>query len=89
MIITISILSVLVVIFGFTTFNLLIKNEKQEDILISYKLFFDKISESIKNSDEKIKKIDENGAFKSDDMVGFFFTNLKLIQNELNQFKIK
>ena len=34
--IVISILGVLVVVLGFTTFNLLRKNEKQEDILAGY-----------------------------------------------------
>ena len=34
--IIISILGVTVVILGFTTFNLLRKNEKQEDILTGY-----------------------------------------------------
>ena len=35
MIITIVILSVIVVVLGFTTINLLRKNEKQEDIRVS------------------------------------------------------
>ena len=53
--ITISVLSVLVVIFGFTTFNLLRKNEKQEDILdnqenvlAGYLDYLDKISRTMK-----------------------------------------
>ena len=36
MLTAIIILSVLVVILGYTTFNLLRKNEKQEDILAGY-----------------------------------------------------
>jgi hypothetical protein len=36
LIVVTCILSVLVVILGFTTFNLLRKNEKQEDILSEY-----------------------------------------------------
>ena len=35
-IILISILSALVVVLGFTTFNLMKKNEQQEDILVEY-----------------------------------------------------
>ena len=68
--ITISVLSVLVVIFGFTTFNLLRKNEKQEDILdnqenvlAGYLDYLDKISRTIEASDKKLKEIDRAGTF--------------------------
>jgi len=43
-IIIISVLSVLVVILGYTTFNLLRKNEKAEDIINSYYDFFNTFS---------------------------------------------
>ena len=54
--IVISILGVLVVALGFTTFNLLRKNEKQEDILTSYMEYLDQVSKTIEFSDEKMKK---------------------------------
>ena len=41
--IILTILGVLVVILGFTTFNLLRKNEKQEDILVEYLNYLDRI----------------------------------------------
>jgi hypothetical protein len=88
MIIAISILSVLVVILGFTTFNLLRKNEKAEDIIFSYKVYMDSINEAIYFTDKKLKEIDEKGMFKSDDEIGFFFTKIKEIQSILNQYKI-
>ena len=43
-------LSVLVVILGFTTLNLLRKNEKAEDILVGYLEYLDKISRVIESS---------------------------------------
>jgi hypothetical protein len=89
MILTIIILSILVVTLGFTTFNLLKKNEKQEDILASYLTYLNKISDIIEASDKKIREVDVKGSFESDDEVGFFFTNIKMIQDVLNQFKIK
>jgi hypothetical protein len=89
MILTIIILSILVVTLGFTTFNLLRKNERQEDILASYLTYLNKISDIIDASDKKINEVDVKGSFKSDDEVGFFFTNIKMIQDVLNQFKIK
>tara|TARA_R110001599_G_scaffold228353_1_gene427523 strand:- start:6967 stop:7242 length:276 start_codon:yes stop_codon:yes gene_type:complete len=89
MIITIIILSIIVVALGFTTINLLRKNEKQEDILLGYLKYLDNISRIIEVSDEKIKKIDIKGSFEGDDEVGFFFKNIKQIQEILNDFNIK
>jgi len=87
--IVITLLSVIVVILIFTTINLLRKNEKQEDILVEYMKYLDKISQVIKVSDEKLKKIDSLGRFESDDEVGFFFKGVKSIQEILNEFKIR
>jgi len=89
MITTIVILSIIVVVLGFTTINLLRKNEKQEDILIGYLKYLDNISRVIEVSDEKIKKIDIKGSFEGDDEIGYFFKTIKKIQNILNDFNIK
>jgi hypothetical protein len=87
-IVIISVLSVMVVILGFTTFNLLKKNEKQEDILTGYLTYLDQFNRVIEISDEKLKKIDEKGIFKSDDEIGFMFEQIKGLQNMLSQFRI-
>ena len=95
--ITLSIiLGILVVILGFTTFNLLKKTEKQEDIitlrdeiLISYQIYLNKVSDIIELSDKKLKEIDHKGSFESDDEIGFFFQSVKQLQETLNVFKIK
>ena len=79
----------MVVILGFTTFNLLKKTETAEDIVLNYLLYLDKISKVIEISDERLKKIDQKGTFKSDDEVGFFFEEIKQIQEILNDFKMK
>jgi len=89
MIITIIILSVIVVILGYTTYNLLRKNEKQEDILAGYLDYLDKLSRVIEVSDEKLKQIDARGTFESDDEVGFFFQQIKGLQDILNDFQLK
>lgn len=89
MIILTIILGIAVVVLGYTTFNLLRKNEKQEDILASYLTYLNKISDIIEMSDKKIHEIDIKGSFQSDDEIGFFFTNIKMIQDVLNQFRIK
>jgi hypothetical protein len=88
-IITISILSVLVVTLGYTTYNLLRKNEKQEDILTGYMVYLNKISDYIETTDKKLKEIDSKGTFESDDEIGFFFQQVKNIQTVLNSFNIK
>jgi hypothetical protein len=87
--IIISVLAVLVVILGFTTMNLLRKNERAEDIVVGYLIYLDKISKVIEAADEKLKKIDYNGSFESDDEVGFFFKQIQKIQGILNEFKLK
>ena len=74
---------------GYTTFNLLRKNETQEEILLSYLDYLNKISGIIDFSDQKMKEIDSKETFKSDDEIGFFFEQIKQIQDVLNQFKIK
>jgi len=89
MIVLVWILLVLVVVLSYTTFNLLRKNEKQEDILKGYMTYLNKFSDIIAFSDQKLKEVDAKGSFESDDEVGFFFQQLKAIQEILNQFNIK
>jgi hypothetical protein len=89
MILTIIILSILVVTLGFTTFNLLKKNEKQEDILSGYMTYLNKISDTIELAEKKMMEVDANGSFRSDDEVGFFFEQIKTIQTALGSFIIK
>ena len=83
------ILSLIVVVLGFTTINLLRKNERQEDILLGYLKYLDNISRVIEVSDDKIKKTDIKGSFEGDDEVGHFFKTIKQIQEVLNDFNIK
>jgi hypothetical protein len=82
-------LAVLVVILGFTTFNLLKKNEKAEDIVVGYVNYLDRLSRVIEISDKKIKELDYNGAFKTDDEVGSIFNGIKQIQEILNEFNVR
>ena len=86
--IIISILGCLVVILGFTTFNLLKKNEKQEDILAGYQNYLDSLSRIVEFADEKIKTIDSKGIFKTDDEVGFMYEEIKNLQKVLSNFRI-
>ena len=89
MILTIIILSVLVVVLGFTTFNLLKKNEKAEDVLVSYEKHINEIDEVIQFINKRVQEIDAKGTFSSDDEVGFFFERLKLLNELLKDYRLK
>jgi hypothetical protein len=83
------ILIILVVILGYTTINLLFKIEKQEDIISQQNIFFEEISDIINKSEIKLNEIDAKGIFKSDDEIGWFFNEIKKIQNNISHLRIK
>jgi len=87
--ILIYVLSVIVIVLTFTTWNLLKKQEKAEDIVAGYLDYLDQLSRVIEISDEKLSKIDTQGTFESDDEVGFFFQQIKDLQGILNEFQMK
>jgi uncharacterized membrane protein YukC len=89
LIITVCVLAILVVILGFTTFNLMKKQEKSEDILTGYLSYLDRLSRVIEISDKKLKEIDRAGMFEKDDDVGQIFQSIVEIQKILNEFNIR
>lgn len=89
-------LIILILILGYTTFNLLKKNEIYEDItsknsqiIDNYELYIKELSNLIKTIDVKLKEIDNKESFSSDDEIGFFFKEIKNIQEKLNNFQIQ
>ena len=62
--------------------NLLVKNEKLED-------FITKQSDAINECDKRLKQIDTKGIFYADDEIGWFFQEVKKIQDALNEFTLK
>ena len=89
MIYIIVILSLLVVVLGYTTFNLLKKNEKAEDAIISYQEYINGLGSTVEFMTKRIDEIDSRGTFKSDDEVGFFFERLKMLNEMLKPYNIK
>jgi hypothetical protein len=96
MIYIISILSILVVVLGFTTFNLLRKVEQSEDELkrrqdaiISYQEYINGLGSTVEFMTKRIKEIDAKGTFNSDDEVGFFFERLKMLNDMLRPYDVK
>ena len=86
--IVIGILSLGCITLGFTTYNLLRKVEKIEDVVIRYDRFISEYSKQLDNTDKRLNEIDEKGIFKSDDEIGWFFKQLKRLQNDVSRFKI-
>jgi hypothetical protein len=96
MIYIISLLSLLVVVLGFTTFNLLRKVEQGEDELkrrqeaiISYQEYINGLGSTVEFMTKRIDEIDSRGTFKSDDEVGFFFERLKMLNEMLKPYNVK
>mgnify|MGYP003646513090 FL=1 len=89
LIIAVCTLSVLSIILGWTTYNLMKKQEKSEDILLGYMEYLDKFSRVIEISNKKLKEVDNKGIFEKDDDVGVIFDSILQIQEILNEFTVK
>ena len=87
-IITINVLGAVVLVLGFAVWNLMTKNEKLEDVIVSYRDYISKFQEHITLMEQKVKKIDEKGTFQSDDEIGWFFRSIKGIQESISKFKV-
>ena len=88
MLIIVITLSVTTLVLGFTTWNLLRKNERQEDVLVSYLEYMNDLSKIVEHSADRLNKIDDKGTFKSDDEIGWFFEEILTIQSRLNKFRL-
>ena len=80
-----------ILVFGtisYIIWNLLKKNEKQEDIINTQNNYIQTISTIMTESDKKIKEIDSKQIFQSDDEIGWFFKGIKEIQDLINEYNI-
>jgi hypothetical protein len=89
MIYIVILLLLLVGALGYTTFNLLKKNEQAEDTILYYEGYMKELDEQVRFIDKRIKEIDARGTFQSDDEVGFFFERLKLLNDLLASYKLQ
>ena len=62
------------------------KVEKLESMIDVQEKYIIDFYELVKQSEVKIKEIDSKQLFQSDDEVGFFFNNLKTIQEALSDY---
>lgn len=82
------ILGAIAIALGYSTFNLLRKLEKLEDIVEDQQQYMQRVSEVIEESRILISTVDQKGIFESDDDIGAFFNYLKIIQGTLDSYKI-
>jgi|TARA_R100000482_G_C5002587_1_gene92164 peptidoglycan hydrolase CwlO-like protein len=75
-------LTIITTILVFALFNLLKKNESLED-------FITKQSDAINECNNRLKEIDTKNIFYADDEIGWFFQEVKKIQDALNEFTLK
>jgi hypothetical protein len=73
-------------VIGYIIWNLLKKTEKLETQIAVQEKYILEFYDLVKQSEVKIKEIDSKQLFQSDDEVGFFFTNLKTIQEALSDY---
>ena len=83
----IGFLSIVIVVFVYTTINLMRKAEKIEDVIIRYDGFISEYSKQLENSQTRLDEIDAKGIFKSDDEIGWFFKQIKRLQDDVSRFK--
>ena len=77
---------IIVAVIGYVIWNLLTKVEKLEKTIETQENYILNFYDLVKTSEDKIKEIDSKQLFQSDDEVGFFFTNLKTIQEALSDY---
>ena len=82
----IVILSVSTLILGYTTYNLLRKNEALEDIVEEQEVVIALTAERIDSSMKRMKEIDRIGSFEADDETGYIFKNIYDIVSELENY---
>lgn len=81
--IIIGILGFIIIVLGFTTWNLLIKNEKAEDVINEQDELITNLTSSVIKIDETITQLDSSGAFENDDEIGTFFEQIKSMRDTL------
>ena len=88
MTILLIILAVLVLVLGYTTWNLHRKVARQEDIIEYQVGYLRKVAYLISESKIYVEQLDEKGTFRSDDEVGVFFNFMKEIQETINAYRL-
>jgi len=75
-------LSIIVLMLGWTTFNLTRKTERLESWIEDY-------AQRIQDTKQVLDELDNKGIFKADDEIGVVFTAIKEAVDEINQITEK
>jgi hypothetical protein len=86
MIVTIILLSLTTLTLGYTTWNLLRKNEAQEDVVEEQETTLAEIASRIDSSMSRMKEIDRIGSFEADDETGVVFKQMYEIISQLEEY---
>ena len=78
----------IILILSYIIRNLMLKVEKYEDVTVDQTQYLQNISNLIGDSKKHLNKLDERGVFQSDDEVGYFFEQMKLVQKELDRYML-
>ena len=71
-------LSIIVLMLGWTTFNLTRKTERLENWIEDY-------AQRIQDTKQVLDEVDAKGSFQADDEIGVIFTSIKEAVDELNE----
>jgi cytochrome b len=75
-------LSIIVLMLGWTTFNLTRKTERLESWIEDY-------AQRIQDTKQVLDELDNKGTFKADDEIGVVFTAIKEAVDEINEITEK
>jgi hypothetical protein len=81
--IVIGILGFIIIVLGFTTWNLLMKIEKAEDLINERDALINDLTSNVIKIDEVITQLDSSGALEGDDEIGAFFEQIRSMRNTL------
>lgn len=73
----------------FVVFNTLLKIEKYEDAVTEYESLLQNISEDIDYIIKRLNEVDHRGAFKSDDEIGWFWSEVTKLKDILENYREK
>ncbi len=81
----IVILSVSTLLLGYTTYNLLRKNEALEDEVEFSETYIENTYNSMKRAYARLRKVDRLGSFEADDESWYIFDEIKNTIEQLNE----
>jgi hypothetical protein len=79
------ILFILLLVAGYSIYNLLQRNEILEDLVNDQATKLSDIRTTVLEVEAKLISLDLKGSFESDDEVGFFFQEVKALSKELKE----